>query len=144
MITYKLYLDDIRVPSVTAIKAQKHGLDPQIYSQDDWVIVRNYQQFVETITSRYTLGQWPGIISFDHDLGQEHTDYFFQNGGWNSPPNPLLAEFTEKTGYDCAKWLINYIMDNETLSLPKCYVHSANPVGRENIKMLLENFEKHN
>ena len=48
----------------------------------------------------------------------------------------------EKTGYDCAKWLVDYCMDNG-LKLPEFEVHSMNPAGGENIRMYLENFKKH-
>jgi hypothetical protein len=49
-------------------------------------------------------------------------------------------EFVEKTGYDAAKWLIEFCMDNEVV-LPKFLVHSQNPVGRENIELYLANFK---
>lgn len=59
----------------------------------------------------------PDLISFDNDLG-------IGNG----------------EGYDCAKWLVEYCMDNDK-ELPLWYVHSANPVAKENIEKLLDNFE---
>ena len=43
---------------------------------------------------------------------------------------------------DCAKWLVDFCMDNK-VELPKFYVHSANPVGADNIRGLLNNFIKH-
>ena len=60
----------------------------------------------------------PDLISFDNDLG-------IGNG----------------EGYDCAKWLVNYCLDNN-VGLPQWFVHSANPVAKENISKLFENFEK--
>lgn len=74
--------------------------------------VRSYAAFIAYITA-YGL---PDFISFDHDLG--------------------LGE----SGYDCAKWLVNYCLDND-LRLPGFAVHSQNPVGKENISMLLLNFK---
>jgi len=59
----------------------------------------------------------PDFISFDHDLGEG------------------------KTGFDCAKWLVEFCLDNE-LPLPEFSVHSQNPVGKENIEKLLENFRE--
>ena len=44
-----------------------------------------------------------------------------------------------ETGFDCAKWLVNYCIDNNK-ELPKWYKHSANPVGKENIDRYLTNF----
>ena len=48
----------------------------------------------------------------------------------------------EKTGYHCAKWLINYCMDNN-LELPnEIIIHSMNPYGSENIKSLFNTYFK--
>lgn len=80
----------------------------------EWV--RSYEEFVTWI-SMYGL---PDIISFDHDLGVTYTGQ-------------------EKTGYDCAKYLVNFCMDNNE-KLPRFVVHSANPVGRDNIMKFLLNY----
>ena len=58
-------------------------------------------------------------ISFDHDLGEG------------------------PTGYDAAKWLCELILDNKLKTLPKYFVHSANPVGKSNILGYFKSFEKH-
>ncbi|MDQ0066004.1 cyclic-phosphate processing receiver domain-containing protein [Chryseobacterium lathyri] len=68
----------------------------------------------------------PEMISFDRDLADIH--YL----------KPDSDEYAEKTGYECAKWLIEYCMDHY-LDLPKFYCHSMNPVGKENILSLLKN-----
>jgi hypothetical protein len=111
-----LFLDDIRYP----IEAY-HYTKQDIFLRKDWYIVRNYEQFVNWILE----SGLPEIISFDHDLGDEH--YLDQNS----------QEFVEKTGYDCAKWLVEYCMDNNA-DLPKFYCHSMNPVGKENIESLFK------
>lgn len=116
----KLYLDDIRTPK-----------------SDGWIILRNYQEFVDWITKNGI----PDEVSFDHDLAHEHIKYYFNNGGHENPPNPQETEFREKTGYDSAKWLCQYCWTNG-LPIPKWNCHSANPVGKENIINLLQNFEK--
>ncbi len=77
-----------------------------------WQIVRTYHEFTMWVAANGL----PDFIAFDHDLGE-------------SP----------RTGYDCAKWLVEYCMDNE-LTLPPFAVHSKNPVGKENIESLLEGF----
>jgi len=60
----------------------------------------------------------------------------------------------EKTGYDCAKWLVDYFYDNhpeyilmsrgekknEKIPFPTVYVHSANPIGAANIMGYINNF----
>lgn len=124
----KLFLDDVRTIDMVY----------QNYNPEDWVLVRNYHEFVNYI-QKYGL---PEFISFDHDLGVEHMEWFFNNGGYDSLPDPLEADFIEKTGYDAAKWLCSYVIDND-LKLPDYAVHSANPIGRKNIISYLENFKKH-
>lgn len=56
--------------------------------------------------------------------------------------NFFIPELKEKTGMDCAKWLVDFCIDNE-LILPDWYGHSMNPVGRENIDVYLRNYRKH-
>jgi hypothetical protein len=75
----------------------------------------------------------PTVNSSVEHIPKEEKDYtkkFF------IPPT-----FSEKTGYDCAKWLVNFCMDNN-LKLPEYYVHSMNPVGRRNILGYLDNYVK--
>lgn len=75
--------------------------------------VYTYEEFVKFISENGL----PDFISFDHDLGEG------------------------KTGYDCAKWLVEYCLDNN-LSLPEYDSHSQNPIGKENILTLLGNYKK--
>jgi hypothetical protein len=49
--------------------------------------------------------------------------------------------FKEKTGYDCAKWLVNYCLDNNQ-KLPNFIIHSMNPVGTKNISDYLNDFRE--
>jgi hypothetical protein len=82
-----------------------------------WKLVTNYHDFVSFIT----LNGLPDFISFDHDI------------------NSYDEEGNELTGLDCAKWLINNNYVVRYFS-----VHSANPIGAENILYLLNNWQKHN
>ena len=116
-----LWLDDLRNPYIDL-----EGSVPKEKGVVEWVL--NYEQFVQWI-EKFGL---PEIISFDHDLADEHY----------TPEDLISKEYQEKTGMDCAKWLVEYCMDNDK-HLPKFYVHSANPVGADNIKGLLENYAKH-
>jgi hypothetical protein len=93
-----------------------------------WYIVRTYEDFTSWITENGL----PDEISFDHDLAQIDND---PSSGRES------FKYYEKTGYDAAKWLCEYCWTNG-LPIPKWNVHSANPVGRDNITQLIENFEK--
>jgi hypothetical protein len=111
----------------------------QFYWENDWIVVKNYDEFVQYIL----LNGLPDFVSFDHDLGIEHIKYYFDNGGHENPPDPMGADFEEKTGYDCAKWLVDYCLEHN-LKLPEYLVHSANPIGKKNIISYLENFKKVN
>jgi hypothetical protein len=124
-----LYLDDQRTPTTIL-----PGYEP-------WVIVRNFEEF-----QNYILGNGvPDMISFDHDLGEEHYhDYANQVSkmGWQAPD---YDHYKTKTGYDCAKWLCDYIEANPALDwkLRYCQVHSHNPVGATNIQGLINAFKKY-
>jgi hypothetical protein len=130
----KIYLDDIRTP-----------LDKE------WVVVRNYSEFITKV-------QDIGLaniseISLDHDLGDTAMDEYYNNVS----PNYKLdyANITEKTGYDCIKWLVehyyqlnpkinepNFIKNKPDFIFPKITTHSANPIGAANIIGYINNFYK--
>ena len=85
------------------------------YDRDSYTICRSVNEAKTIINDKGI----PVFISFDHDLGEG-----------------------VETGHDLAKWLVEQIMDGN-LSIPKGFhfnVHSANPVGAKNIKLLLERF----
>jgi len=118
---YNLFLDDFRNPEVCFDYTYN-----QVYLLG-WTVVKNYDEFVKTVTEK----GMPQMISFDHDLADLH---------YVKPPP--YDEDTEKTGYDCAKWLINYCIDNQ-LDLPETIlIHSMNPVGSLNIKSLFDSYYK--
>jgi len=122
----RVFLDDIRVP----YDVFKMTINPIFENNEDWVIVRDYYQFVNYI-KKFGL---PEFISFDHDLSYEH--YLEENQS-----DIEYETLIEKTGYDASKWLVDYCMENG-LDIPNYYVHSANPVGKQNIKSYLENAKK--
>ena len=102
--------------------------DVRIPQTEGWTIVRNYDDFVKWVEENGL----PDVVSFDHDLAEVHYD-----------PSTWRQSFVyhEKTGYDAAKWICEYCWGNG-LPLPDWNVHSANPVGRDNIISLLQNFQK--
>lgn len=130
----KIYLDDVRTP-----------VNPE------WVVVRSYDEFVEKVRE---LGfENIEVISLDHDLGDTATSEYFNNVS----PNYTLdySNIEEKTGMDCAKWLVDYYYDNYNfaedlisrkskkilgITFPKVYTHSANPIGSANIMGYINNF----
>jgi hypothetical protein len=127
----KLFLDDIRDPySTTHVRLP---LGP-------WLVVRNYDEFCKAINDEWRNNRClPTFIAFDHDLAEIHyIDYKF---GQITQEEYERVETKEKTGMDCAKWLIDFCLDNN-LDLPDYLVHSMNPVGKKNIECLLENFNE--
>lgn len=122
--SYKLFLDDVRRPETTF-----HYMELPVFNEPDWIIVRNYYAFISLIEKK----GMPEVIAFDHDLADIH--YKKQVFNYDD-------EDVERTGYHCAKWLIDYCMDNN-LELPnEIIIHSMNPYGSKNIKSLFDTYFK--
>ena len=102
--------------------------------------VRNYDAFVAQITKSGV----PGFVCFDHDLADEHyVDMLKENESDPVKQLEAIVDYgTEKTGYDCAKWLVDYCANNGR-KFPQYVVHSINPVGRERIAGYIANAKKH-
>ena len=118
----KLFLDDIRSPKDAIGLVPSHM--NQFYWANDWDVVRSHDEFVDWIVTNGI----PDFVSFDHDLADEHYKDLEGNH--------------EKTGYVSAKWLVYHCLD-KGVCLPEYQVHSANPVGKQNIESYLENSKKH-
>lgn len=126
-----VFLDDIRFP----IEAYRY-IGNNTY-KEEWKIVRNYEEFT-SLCKKY----WNeiDIISFDHDLGEDEAKNLVAGG--ISKRKARAQKKLAKSGMDCAKWLINYALDNK-LSIPLIWCHSQNPVGKENILELFQSYKKH-
>jgi hypothetical protein len=129
----RIYLDDIRTPK------------PET---GDWVVVKNYDEFVKVVTE---IGlENISLISLDHDLGDSAMHEWHTNVYHNYTLD--YNNIHEKTGYDCAKWLVEHYYDNYVtqesrsekkqsgIIFPRVYTHSANPIGSANIMGYLNNF----
>jgi len=126
---YNLFLDDFRNPEdvYAYIKNAK-------YNGDNWIVVRSYDEFVNQITEGFKNSEFPGLISFDHDLADEHYDLnILYEIDYNS--------YKEKTGYDCAKFIIAFC-SSLNLDLPDYLIHSMNTIGKLNIESLLKSYLK--
>jgi hypothetical protein len=121
-----LYLDDVRTPTTTI-----NGYEP-------WYVVRNYDEFVTWITANGI----PDLISFDHDLAEEHINDYFNQVALVGYQHPDYEKYTEKTGLDCARWLGGYIQHNNAVLKAVC-VHSHNPVGATNIQSYINGLKRH-
>lgn len=110
-----LWLDDIRDPNTNDWLDRFSPVKPIYNYYIVWV--KSYKEFKAWIDSNGL----PAAICFDHDLGD-----FGDN---------------EKTGYDCAKYLVQFCMDNN-LDIPKFDVQSSNGPGADNIRAYLLNYHK--
>lgn len=127
--SYNLFLDDVRIPK----NVFKYTNNP-IYISVDWVIVRTYDEFIKYVEENGI----PEIISFDHDLSDEHLSYQEQFSN-----RDIYDVVEEKTGFHCAKWFIDYCIDNEKELPTDILIHSMNPVGSLNIKSLFDTYNKY-
>jgi hypothetical protein len=112
-----LFLDDIR-KDPTIVHNNVRGLGPGVGKANNWVIARDYHQFVDILKNNFN---HINFISFDHDISS-----YDING-------------KELTGKDAAEFLINYCMDNNK-QLPDWFVHSDNTGGNKNIRQLFTNY----
>ena len=115
-----IYLDDIRTPN-----------------DERWIICRNYDEFVNKV-DEIGLDNIE-TISLDHDLGETAIREYFKN----VTNNYILdyANIHEKTGYDCAKWIVEKSIETG-VNLPTILTHSANPIGSANIMGYINNYLK--
>lgn len=109
----KLYLDGTRNPP------------------EGWMVVRSYESFVKMIQSDGV----PEVVSFDHDLGEDLARELVDSGVSKRKARATKKDI--KNGLDCARYLLEYCRTNK-IPFPEYYVHSQNPVGRENIFNLIE------
>lgn len=123
--SYKLFLDDVRnVKDVVTYMHLRIGDKNPIYLEDNWLIAKCYEDFVDIIQEKGI----PEFVSYDHDLALDH--YIDGDMGF------VGEGYKEKTGYDCAKWLVEYCK-SKGIKHPSYAVHSMNPVGTQNIKNYL-------
>jgi hypothetical protein len=128
-----VWIDDIRDPFTGSWIAD---FAPEFFACKKIVWVKSYEEFTRWI-------QYNGLpqkICFDHDLGENVAIELVASGVEKSKAREIKK--LAKSGYDCAKWLVDYCLDN-SLQLPNWSIQSANPVGKENINSLLTNAKKH-
>lgn len=125
-----LWLDDQRDPykylktkSASATFARNKQFYDNLLKQynANFVWVKNLYQFIDYIKKNGV----PQFVSFDHDLNN-------RGGGEGLSDEQKLRN----NGVNCAKWLVNYCKETGR-SLPKFYVHSANPKHGPEINRVL-------
>lgn len=130
MESYHLFLDDFRHP-YDAFNLWKDT----DFLQLKWIVVRSHDEFVKTITNYFSEGKWPDMISYDHDLSDEHYK-IGEKTGYKEFDYSLI---TIPTGFQSAQWLIEFCKE-KNLDLPSFKVHSQSTAGRRNITKVLEDF----
>lgn len=79
----------------------------------------SYKDFIRILNYLYNKYGMVDEVWFDHDLG----------------------DVNDGTGYDCAKYLINFCIEHNE-KLPEYHIQSANPVGKANINSILKSYIK--
>lgn len=129
----KIYLDDVRTPY-----------------DSSWIVVRSYEEFIKKVAE---LGlENIETVSLDHDLDETAMQEYFNNVSPNYKLDYLNIK--EKTGRDCAMWLIDHFYQTNNswssksrsekrstpIKFPLVLTHSANPIGSANIMGCINNF----
>jgi hypothetical protein len=127
---YNLFLDDFHHP-YDSFNIWKDS----DYLKLKWITARSHDEFVKIITTKFSDGEWPTLISWDHDLSDEHYE-IGEKTGYKEFDYSLT---TIPTGFHSAQWLIQFCKENN-LDLPKFKVHSQSTIGRENINKILNEF----
>jgi hypothetical protein len=140
--SYKLFLDDQRNPKHAYIYPKRCELGIIIECQslkhfsgiddNDWVIVRNYKDFVSIIEN----AGLPDVVSFDHDLSEEYIKHYYK-----VTQETGIIEYGNlkpDSGYHCAKYLVQEWKKQNKPKHIKTFVHSANRWGQINIKEVLK------
>ena len=140
--SYNLFLDDLRKPEhayiypkrdATGIVVDARSLkNTSSIDDDDWVVVRNYADFVQTLEEHGL----PNAVSFDHDLHEEHVKHYYAV----TEPTGVIeyGNLKEKTGKHCAEAFIKKCKQVQPANLPAVYIHSANRYGVQEINKILE------
>ena len=89
--------------------------NPKEYLTGEYEViwVKTYEEFCSHLENNGL----PDIVCFDHDLG------------------------TEKSGLDCARYLVNYCQKH-TLDIPQHDIQTSNVVGKDHIRSLMDTWPR--
>jgi len=129
---YNLFLDDLRTP----LDCAKY-LNDERYVTSEWVIVRSHDEFVQIIKKKWEDGEFVRLVSFDHDLMDEHYDpsMFI---GLNAYEN-AYKQFQYPTGRRSVEFLLQFCKEKD-IPFPEYIIHTMNPAGRERIKLTIDKY----
>ena len=110
----KVWLDDVR--------------NPNNYNNNNWIWVKNVEDCIKILIHNPV-----EVLSLDHDLGEDVED---------------IQSFDCKyslTGYEVCRFLVEeYQANDKNYFPPLIYVHTANPIGGENMMKLLNRYKPDN
>lgn len=133
--TYYLFLDDVRIPgNAWVYSAGKTLSEASAIRNSAWTIVRTHADFVNTVKQNGL----PVAVSFDHDLCYEHMRHYHSCTAVCGVIE--YANLKTPTGKASAQFLVDYCKENG-VSLPTWYIHSANEIGRQEIRKVLESHD---
>lgn len=112
--SYNLFIDDIREPHW--YECVNSGVDTSL----EWVIARSSKEASEIVEQR----GMPARMALDHDLGER----------WHpSDRIDTVPKFLN--------WLAYHYYE-PGMVIPEYTIHSANPVGAENMRAFMESWKK--
>jgi len=117
----KIYLDNERLPRDSYEFSKNTD-----YLRDNWIVLRSYEAFCKYIKNNLL----PNVISFDHDLADEHYKYAISD-------YIPYDEFKVKTGYHCLLFLVLHCAA-KNLALPQILIHTMNRQGERNMQNLID------
>jgi hypothetical protein len=129
MQSYYLFLDDYRYP-----KHCYEYIKDERYLVSEWTTVKRHEEFIQILEKKFENGEFPSLLSFDHDLDQEHYDQSMYKGV-NAYENKYM-EFKTPTGRRSAEYLVKFCHKN-LLNLPECLIHTMNSAEKFRIQNTL-------
>lgn len=107
-----VFLDDIKTPKDFPS------------SIDGWVVIRDYDAFVTFVKDFYEENkEFPPLFSLEHDLNEEHFEFYFNN---KKGTKPFYENFKVKTGMHCLVWLFKYADSVGERLKTRIAIHSEN------------------
>lgn len=114
---YKVFLDNVLDPSEVLHRMSESSYIHK-YKDNDWIIARSYEDFIDVIAKNYLEKKTLEFVSFGHDLSKHDST---------------------KNGLDCAAWLSAFSADFNQV-FPTYEIHSSNPVGKKEIGKYIKRF----
>lgn len=122
------HLEKTKVKAAKVAEAKEAPMAVELYWLDDmrpapegWIWVHDSREAFRLLDLHAASGKSGYTVwSFDHDLGEE----------------------SKHTGYDVAQWIEERTHTDESYDPPRILIHSANPVGRDNLRRCADSIKR--